>query len=410
MHASFSDIRQSERDLARTYAIAGSPSVLEPGDALAQADRVAAETLIRTTVTALANGAAVKDLDGLVQRNAGYVSHADIRAGRLGSNVLGDILGTVEQAKGTAPFNWNAATPQQISAYLASKGLLHLMHHQQLAGLGSPQSDASGTSRGGNQFGTLKEASARSGLSADNVAEFTKLGFDDKTIHMFGKVSLGANDYRALENIWGRQEVVRGAGIANDLGFRGRQAVGDVTGISDQERDLLKRYKQEKDLKKREEIEKEIMALPQRKGDTKETGEQRRKRTIKRIRADVKNEVKLRGDTKVGVGKGHEQRIADNQRLGIASEIEAEHRTTSVKLDTDSAADDMAARLARRAQTKHDSNAPASTTAQAPASSPKPETRAAQTSATTVPAGEQQQTKTAERRHAVHSAKLNPTV
>jgi hypothetical protein len=37
--------------------------------------------------------------------------------------VLGDIINTVEQAKGSAPFNWSAATPQQISAYLSSKGI-----------------------------------------------------------------------------------------------------------------------------------------------------------------------------------------------------------------------------------------------------------------------------------------------
>jgi hypothetical protein len=98
-------------------------ALAEPGDATTQADRITAETLIRSTVQVLASGSAIRDLDGLVQRNVGNVSHADIRAGRLGSNVLGDIISTVEQAKGGAPFNWNAASPQQISAYLASKGI-----------------------------------------------------------------------------------------------------------------------------------------------------------------------------------------------------------------------------------------------------------------------------------------------
>jgi hypothetical protein len=87
------------------------------------ADRTAAETLIRSSALALANGAPIRDLDQLVSRNAGRISHADILAGRLGSDVLGDIIGTVEQAKGNTAFNWNGATPAQIKAYLTNNGL-----------------------------------------------------------------------------------------------------------------------------------------------------------------------------------------------------------------------------------------------------------------------------------------------
>src|SRR2546423_8788664 len=72
---------------------------LGPNDALAQADRVNAETLIRSTVQVLAGGAAIKDLDGLIQRNIGYVSPAELPAGRLGSHGLGDLIFTVGPAK-----------------------------------------------------------------------------------------------------------------------------------------------------------------------------------------------------------------------------------------------------------------------------------------------------------------------
>jgi hypothetical protein len=90
------------------------------------ADRTAAETLIRSSALALANGAPIRDLDQLISRNAGRISHADILAGRLGSDVLGDVIGTVEQAKGNAA--WNAATPEQIKAYLTTNGFAFADH------------------------------------------------------------------------------------------------------------------------------------------------------------------------------------------------------------------------------------------------------------------------------------------
>src|SRR5882724_9641086 len=84
------------------------PAGLEvEGDAMSQADRVAADTLIRTTVQTVGNGATPQDLDELVRRNAGRVTREDIRAGRLGSAILGDIINSVEQARGNTPFNWS---------------------------------------------------------------------------------------------------------------------------------------------------------------------------------------------------------------------------------------------------------------------------------------------------------------
>jgi hypothetical protein len=99
------------------------PGLHAENDAASQADRVAAETLIRTTVQSVGNGSAPHDLDELVRRNAGRVTREDLRAGRLGSTILGDIINSVEQAKGNTAINWSAATPQQIKAYAMAHGL-----------------------------------------------------------------------------------------------------------------------------------------------------------------------------------------------------------------------------------------------------------------------------------------------
>ena len=162
-----------------------------PSDALEQTDRITAETLIRSTVQVLANGAAVRDLDGLVQRNVGNVSLADIRAGRLGSNVLGDIISTVEQAKGTAPFNWSAATPQQISAYLKANGFsLNLLRdaagnlpRDRVGGNGESARNASSIDYGkitGN-FGVDRDG-ALSGFTHQMFnTQFKPLGYNEPT-------------------------------------------------------------------------------------------------------------------------------------------------------------------------------------------------------------------------------------
>ena len=168
-------------------------------DAAAEIDRVAAERLIRTTVETIARGAAVKDVDGIVQRNLGNVSLADIRAGRLGSNVLGDIVNTVEQAKGNAAFNWNSATPEQIKAYLAANGMMPqgLMDGSRRMA----QGDGSGRSSGSEARGTAAEINfagsslAKMGLTIDTFNAMQKEGFDTTQI----KAAVRANNSLGLE-------------------------------------------------------------------------------------------------------------------------------------------------------------------------------------------------------------------
>jgi len=113
-------------ELAPSVAPRGTPvppAAIDENDAASQADRVAAETLIRTTVQSVGNGSMPQDLDDLVRRNAGRVTREDLRAGRLGSTILGDIINSVEHAKGNTAINWSAATPQQIKAYAMAHGL-----------------------------------------------------------------------------------------------------------------------------------------------------------------------------------------------------------------------------------------------------------------------------------------------
>lgn len=155
-------------------------------------DRTAAETLIRTSVMALANGAPIRDLDQLVARNASRISHADIMAGRLGSDVLGDIIGTVEQAKGNTAFNWNAATPEQIKAYLAANGLGFADQGRQGVGFTRESRDGAGAGRESGsaeiRFSEITSHNfassvfAASGISYENFSALRAKGFNETNI------------------------------------------------------------------------------------------------------------------------------------------------------------------------------------------------------------------------------------
>jgi hypothetical protein len=164
------------------------------GSSISQGDRVAAETLIRTSVLALANGAAVADIDEVIRRNASNVSHADIMAGRLNTSVLGDIITAVEQAKGNKPFNWNSATPDQIKAYQLANGIGPFGHGRdgatRLGGIdrtGNGEGAASGHSAS-IDMGSISSHNysgtpfAATGLSYETFASLRAQGFNDSNI------------------------------------------------------------------------------------------------------------------------------------------------------------------------------------------------------------------------------------
>lgn len=150
-----------------------------PSAAALHIDEVAAENLIRTTAQVFSKGGPTGDLNALVKRNVGEV----IRSGSVAGNVIGDIITTVESAKGGKDkFDWNSANLEEKKAYLISHGL-------SLASLGlggglaaqgrdgsKSEGSASGVAGGGNsaQYSTLKTAwdpaTGGVGLSKNNFA------------------------------------------------------------------------------------------------------------------------------------------------------------------------------------------------------------------------------------------------
>jgi hypothetical protein len=142
-------------------AMHAPPSLHAENDAASQADRVAAETLIRTTVQSVGNGSVPQDLDELVRRNAGRVTREDLRSGRLGSTILGDIINSVEQAKGNTAINWSAATPQQMKAYLTAHGLDPAAYKRMMGmrgGGADKDGDSARSSSSGNRFAEIDKA------------------------------------------------------------------------------------------------------------------------------------------------------------------------------------------------------------------------------------------------------------
>jgi hypothetical protein len=139
----------------------------------------------------------------------------------------------------------------------------------------------------GSRFAEMKETGVRSGVAAGMIDDYAKQyagsGLDKNAVGTLASVALGVGDFRALEKLWGRDAVLRGAETAGEFGFKGRDAVGDVTGISNGERDLWKDYHKAKTPEERKAIEARINALPPRKGEDQDKAEKRRKKIQKRF-------------------------------------------------------------------------------------------------------------------------------
>ena len=123
---------------------------------------------------AIANGAPIGDIDEVIRRNAGRVSHADVMAGRLSTVVLGDILTTVDQAKGSKPFNWSAATPAEIKAYLLANGITPHDHGRN--GIGVAGGDRSGDASSRDSTSASGSNVAMSAINERNYAHFVVCG------------------------------------------------------------------------------------------------------------------------------------------------------------------------------------------------------------------------------------------
>ena len=322
-----------------------APPEFGSGDAAARADHVAAETLIRSTVQVLANGAAVKDVDSIIQRNLGNVTLADIRAGRLGSNVLGDIINSVEQAKGNAPFNWSAATPQQIDAYLAHNGMT----------LGARAALAAGNRANRSpDDGPASNSSAYAQGLPVNSAFLKSVGLSDGT-----GSALAAMGFKTPEQI--RQIV----GDAHKLGLAPEKAAIDLAELRKAEGSKtnahvgeLKRWgKTDRDLvAEQKEIDKitdpAVRARRQKEHDQKKKAnddhnheyEEKKvgpngKKAFKKLRDQIhQNNAALMHKADVDkpgpgvVGESHKRRVADIRKLGGERAVEDEHKKTVASL------------------------------------------------------------------------------
>jgi hypothetical protein len=146
-----------------------------------------------------------------------------------------------------------------------------------------------GTSSG--RFAEMKEAGVRSGVSASLIDDYTKqyngMGFSNSVIGTFASVQLGARDFMALEKQWGRNEALKGAETAKMFGFKGKDGVGDVTGISNEEREFWSKYKGAKTQAEQDALWKERKALPHRKGENDQGAEDRMKKIQKRFNEEI---------------------------------------------------------------------------------------------------------------------------
>ncbi|MEI9803521.1 MAG: hypothetical protein WDN48_02360 [Pseudolabrys sp.] len=197
----------------------------------------------------------------------------------------------------------------------------------QSAGLSGGIGNSSG------RFAEMKEAGVRSGVSASLIDDYTKqyngMGFSNSAIGTFASVQLGARDFLALEKQWGRSEALRGAETARDFGFKGREAVGDVTGISKDEKGLWSEYKQAKTPQERETIRGKIHALPPRKNEDKKESDERRQK-IEKIFEDA-NQANLKVPSKV-LTATERASTTDDRKTDTAALFEAMKKQRAAQL------------------------------------------------------------------------------
>jgi hypothetical protein len=141
---------------------------------------------------------------------------------------------------------------------------------QPLSGFGTAAFAAwrgsSGQGDSGGGSASAASTSAGGGVSPATIARYARdyagMGFDAGTIGTFAKVGLAANDFRELNKRWERQDVVKGAETANELGMHGKRDVKAVTGMSEEEHRKWQEFRGEHDKTKRDEIWHGIQQLP----------------------------------------------------------------------------------------------------------------------------------------------------
>lgn len=310
------------------------------GSSKSQVDRVAAETLIRTSVLALANGAAIGDIDEVIRRNASNVSHADVMAGRLNTSVLGDVISAVERARGNTAFNWHTASPEQIKAYQLANGLnLPGSGREGLGRLGREGGDGL-SSRGGNQFAELRGGSSAetstapgSGYSMLTAANQNIAGFTQ------GQVASAANFLK--DHGASREDINHDTRHMVHL----REYQKPIGDFANRQREIDRRRGRGEDVgAEQDKLEKEKKSFR----ETLPEGKRKHFDELKVIRRHDKASVEL--DQKAALDSS--QTIAeDYRRLGVAEKVEEHHKVDIDKVQSaDAATGDALARLARHTQ------------------------------------------------------------
>jgi hypothetical protein len=255
----------------------------------------------------LANGAAVRDLDGLVQRNVGNISRADIQSGRLGSNVLGDIVSSVEQAKGNTAFNWSSATPQQISAYLQKLGLT-LAQAQRLSGEVRGEVDA----RAGNNG---------SSRASDRVTS----GTYDHSLNSSESAVFGS-----LSKTYGATAARSALDYATQLGAAPEFARKFIK-MDEQSRQDFRQFVTEMRSDPTltdDQVKAKVQEFRQKHPNSPLTEQD----IIKVIRSQDQRKVKNDGPQAGNFGENHDERRAEVREAGIEASVEGAHRKTVAEI------------------------------------------------------------------------------
>jgi hypothetical protein len=153
---------------------------------------------------------------------------------------------------------------------------------------GTPDQHAALAGRSsGERFAEIREAGIRSGVPVSVVDDYAKqysgMGFGRSAIGTFAAVGLAAGDFKALAHEWGRDEAVKGAETAKTFGFKGKDAVGDVTGLSSEEKNLWTQYRKANSKGDRDAILSKIHALAPRKSEDKGKADERRDKIQQRF-------------------------------------------------------------------------------------------------------------------------------
>jgi hypothetical protein len=333
---------------------------------------------------ALANGAAIGDIDEVIRRNASNVSHADVMAGRLNTTVLGDVISAVERARGNTAFNWHTASPEQIKAYQLANGLN--LPGSGREGLGRLSRDGGDglSSRGGNQFAELRGGSSSetstapgSGYSMLTAANQNIAGFTQ------GQVASAANFLK--DHGASREDINHDTRHMVHL----REYQKPIGDFATRQREIDRRRGRGEDVSADQatldEAKKEFRGkLPESKRPHFDE--------LRLIRSHQEKRVELDGEEKGStLNSTQHDRAALNERLGVEKKVEEAKEVRAAEIESKPAAgDDIATRLARRAQ---QAEAPVSSTSKV-AEQAAPDTTA----------------KPLDKRQAMSTKSFNPTV